>query len=213
MMQETRDAGQRVEARLISNYSLVLAATKVMEDAGIQLPYSYDAFFEECKGKVIAHNRMLKDNNALQQFWKGMEAIYDKGIIQDRREFKILTELEVVLREGSADVRKKFVRTTRVLYVRFAIVHGEFAKYYRERTGSAPLPEQTYLTYLKDQAYYIGMCPRVDFEKRTSAYAFNYEILVEMGIVLEKNGTNDVASQASARTEELSSPVHENLPF
>lgn len=188
MMSETREAGERVEQRLISNYSLIVSATKIISDLGIALPYTFEAFYNACKIKVMNHNRMLKDNNALHQFWKTVEVLFDNGFIQSGRDIKVARQKEITLyNEGRWD-KFEFETTREVLFIRFDNVYAFYAKHYRERTGNSALGAETLLLYLKEQPYYYGLTKQEQFsDKRTSAYAFNYKALEDFGVVLQKN--------------------------
>lgn len=190
LMEETRKAGHRVEARLISNYSLILAATKLMADCQIELPYTFEDFYLQAKARMLTHNRMLKDNNIINQFWKAIEVLFDLG--------KVRLGTEIIVRpipgpagidiKTDGSVKKKyFDTTTRVLLVRFSNLYSAYAEYNRQR-GSTTQGEETILMYLKEQAYFVGLTPTETFnDKRTSAYVFNYDAMESMGIVLEKN--------------------------
>ena len=189
LMDETRKAGQRVEARLISNYSLILAATRLMEEAGIGLPYTYEEFYTKAKARMIAHNRMLKDNNVVQQFWKAVEVLFDLGKVRMGYEIQIrFVPGTIDIKEDGTVKKHKFESTTRVLLVRFSNLYSFYAEYHRQRTGHAALNEETILMYLKEQGYYVGLTPTETFnDKRTSAYCFNYDEMENLGMVLEKN--------------------------
>lgn len=190
LMKETRDEGHRVEARLISNYSLVLSATELMLNVGISLPYTFEEFYKRCKAQVIAHNKLLKDNSAIHQFWKTIEVLFDQGLITDHG-IKVKRESFLDIKDGSTVLRKKFEPEPRnILYVRFANIYSVYSKFSRERTGKQALAEDTLLLYMKEQNYYIGLVPVISWpDKRTSAYAFDYDKMQEWGIVLEKDGS------------------------
>jgi DNA primase len=207
MMTETRAEGHRVEARLISNYCLFLSMIRTMESAGLQLPFSYDSFYVTCKKKIVEHNRVLKDNNALQQFWKGIESLFDSGILKTA-DIKICPEYEISIK--GEQQKKRFAGSKRILYMRFTNVYNVYAENYRKRTGKSAQAEETYLLYLKEQSYFIGLCPAVSFDnKRTSGYAFDYDALLSLGVVLERNG------ESTERSDETPPPPvkDEDLPF
>lgn len=184
LMKETRELAHRVEARLISNYSLILAAAKTMEGIGITLPFSFEEFYDKCISQVIAHNKMLKENSSIYLFWKSVEVLFDKGYIQEGLHLKIRTVNAITLKEG----RKEYTAAKNVLIVRFSNIYNEYSKAYRERSGKAALPEDTLLMYMKEQPYYIGMIPVEHWtDKRTNGYVFDYDMMEGYGIVLKKD--------------------------
>lgn len=187
LITDTREKGHRIEARLISNYAIMLAATQTLTDLGITLPYTYTDFYNKSISRMILHNQTLKDNSIVNQFWKAVEVLFDNGMLQNGREL-ILTHYPagINVKEGSSVVKKEF--NGEVLLLRFGNVYSMYAKYHRERTGQSAQNEETILLYLKEQSYFIGLDPTVTFsDKRTSAYAFNYAAMQDMGIVLEKH--------------------------
>lgn len=185
---DTRKEGERIEARLLNNYSLILSATKMLSSF-ISLPYSYDDFYHQAKVQVMAHNKLLKDNSAINIFWKGVEFLFDQGFIQDGTDIKVVSRSSIEIKVGT-DVR---VRTfpglgSELLLMRFSNVFAKYAKSYRERTGQVPPAEDTLLLYMRDQPYYVGLTPRESFnDKRTSCFVFDYMKMRELGITLEKD--------------------------
>jgi len=188
VMDLMRKEGYRIEARLISNYSIMLAATKVITELGIKLPYTYPEFFAQAMDRMIKHNQTLKDNSIVGQFWKSVEVLFDMGLIKSGEQISIQNfPAGIDIKEGSK-VHKVEGARGELLLMRFSNVYSLYAKYHRERTGQAAQGEETLLMYLKEQTYFIGLSPYITFsDKRTSGYAFNYEAMKDMGIVLEKN--------------------------
>ena len=217
LVKETREKGHRIEARLISNYALMLSATKTVMALGITLPYSYEHFYGKAIDRMIKHNQTLKDNSIVNQFWKAVEVLFDNGLIQNGRELLVKHfPGGIHIKEGSSVTKKD---AGEVLLLRFSNVYSLYAKYHRERTGQAAQNEETVLLYLKEQAYFIGLTPNEDFtDKRTSAYAFNYAAMQDMGIVLEKHlGENgkDKSHDAKQSALPLEAPVmpSDDSPF
>jgi DNA primase len=197
LMKETKDEGHRIEARLISNYSLILAGTSVMLGIGTVLPYDFETFFKRCKDQIIAHNKMLKDNSAIQQFWKSIEFLFDSHVVVENRDLKVRSESHVTVKEGSSTKEIKFNSPKNVLYVRFGNLYAIYAKYARERTGKPAIAEDTLLLYMKEQPFYIGLAPMTSWEdKRTSSFAFDYDQMQELGFVFEKNNHSTNTDQS-----------------
>lgn len=189
LVTETREEGHRVEARLTENYSLILSATKVMSDIGIMLPYSFEEFYQKCKTQVISQNKLLKDNSAIHQFWKSVEFLFDTNMIVENRDLKVLrNEVNLNIKTGSIIEEKRFLIPKDIVLLRFSNVYSVYAKRIRETTGKVALPEDTLLLYMREQSYFIGLVPNAYFsDKRTSAYAFDYDKMKEFGIILERD--------------------------
>lgn len=204
----------RIEARLISNYSLILAATKTVLDLGLPLPYTYDQFFELAVDRMVKHNQALKDTSIIGQFWKSVEVMFDKGIISSGNQILIsVYPAGIRIKEGEHVRNEEDVRGS-VLLMRFDNVYSEYAKFHRERTGQAPQNDRTLLDYLKEQSYFIGLVPTATFnDKRTSAYAFNYEAMQQMGIVLEKNHSQPEDPKPIHTKVAIDEPDNDKPPF
>ena len=210
-MERMRANGYRIEARLISNYSLILAATKTVIDLGIKLPYTYEAFYEQALARMIHHNQLLKDNSIVGMFWKAVEVMFDKGIVTSGQHLVISHFPDgLSIKEGGVHVTKKDVGGE-VLLLRFDNVYDEYAKYIRER-GQQVQNHKTVLGYLQEQTYFIGLTPVYTFnDKRTSAYAFNYSAMSLMGIVLEKNHAQEPMKEPLK--DFTTSSKQDDLPF
>lgn len=213
--EKMRSEGLRVEARLINNYSIMLAATQVLIDLGIKLPYTYNEFLNHATARMVSHNQTLKNNSIVGQWWKAVEVLFDKGMVNTSMLSIQVFPAGIDIKDGSHVTK---VNTKgEVLLMRFSSVYAEYAKYHRERHGQAAQGEETVLMYLKEQTYFLGLTPVVSFsEKRTSAYAFNYEAMKELGIVLEKefhvNGAHAPAAQQPTRTTQMQLPT-DDVPF
>jgi DNA primase len=187
LTEDTRKAGHKIEARLLNNYSLTLAALTTMEAVGIPLPFTYNDVYAMVHDQVIAHNRLLKDNSTINQFWKAVEVLFDRGLISDGLHLKVRTEQNLVIKKGESTERITFPEQKQILTVRFSNLYSEYSKFSRERTGKAALPEDTILMYMKEQPYFIGTVPVAYWsDKRTSGYAFDYDMMESYGIVLQK---------------------------
>jgi DNA primase len=188
LMDGFREKGLRIEARLVSNYSLYLAAARTMEELGIQLPYTYAQFYDQAFNDVVNFNRMLKDNSAIHQFWKMVENLFDGGFLVTNTHLKVKAVAHVRLKKGESTEVREFHSMKRLLFIRFSNVYGIYSKYSRERSGKAALPEDTLLMYMKEQPYYIGLAPNEYWtDKPTSGYVFDYDMMEQFGIVLHKH--------------------------
>lgn len=215
---DTRAAGHRIEARLLNNYSLILAATKMLSEI-IQLPYSYDYFYTDVMNKVVAHNKLLKDNSAIHQFWKAVEFLFDTGVLQAGRDLKIEHQcIDIDIKSGGDIEKRRFSAPKDLLLIRFSNVYAWYSKHQRDRSGKPALPEDTLILYMKEQPYYIGSTPYAYFsDKRTSAYAFDYSKMKEFGIILEKDNHREKVEVADSNQLEILKPSPEikkdEMPF
>lgn len=187
---DMRSQGKQIESRLLSNYSLAIAITDIMSKQ-LTLPFELENMVATAKRRMIAQSDLLRDNNALNSFWRVVEALFDDGFLQDSLHFKVKTAYNVNIQgvSGKNEVRQ-WPDKRQLLYLRFNLIYERFAKRYREVYNKTAPDQDTLVTYLKDQKYFIGLCPSSSFkDKKTSAYVLYYETLrEEMNVILTKDG-------------------------
>jgi DNA primase len=186
------------ETRLVKNYTSILAAIKIMSDY-VRFPFAYNEFYNDCLETVISHNALLKENNSLNNFWKGVEFLLDRKQIHFGTEYAIKTVSEVRIKLDGSEETKQFTKPTRLLFVRFGLLYAIYAKHHREKTGKQAQDESTLLKYLQDQPYYIGLSPRFHFnDKNTSCYVLNYE---DAEIDLETNPSGELELEMEGKDD------------
>jgi hypothetical protein len=182
--------GKQIESRLLSNYSLAIAITDIMSKQ-LTLPFQLDHMVATAKRRMIAQSDLLRDNNALNNFWRVVEALFDDGFLQEAIHFKVRTEYRVNIQRTIGKTEPyQWPDKRQLLYLRFNLIYEKFAKRYREVYNKTAPDQETLLVYLKDQKYFLGLCPSTSFkDKKTSAYVLYYETLnTEMGVNLTKDG-------------------------
>lgn len=186
LREELLKKGIRPETRLLRNYALLPTIFYLMEEK-LTFPITGKEAFDHSAAAVSAHFKLLKETNALAKFWKIIEGIFDRKLINwDQAtakpvttEFTVRTTSQVRLKRDGEEFWHT-VRCNKVLTMRFSSIYGVFAKEWRAQTGNRPPDEATLVKYLQDQPYYIGLDPKHFFHnKNTSGYVFNYDILSE----------------------------------
>ncbi len=201
LTEDTRKAGHRIEARLLNNYSLTLASLAVMEAVGIRMPFTAQSVYDKVKEQAITHNKLLKDNSAIHQFWKGIEVMFDQGMIHTGVHLKIRNATHIKVKEGQEIVEKTFAGVKQVLVVRFSNLYAAYSKWQRERSGKQALPEDTLLMYIQEQPYYIGLVTNEHWsDKKTSGFVFDYDMMESFGIVLRKDEDSSPSGDSATGT-------------
>jgi hypothetical protein len=179
------------EARVLNNYSMCLAMVKIMSEP-LSLPFKYDDFYNECVFRIKEQSKLLKDNNILTGFWNSMEVLQSDGYIKPQYHFAISNTDHVKIKKDGDKVEVKFGDKQQVLYIRLNLLHSKYADAFRKITGKSAPDIDTVSTYLKDQPYFIGLCPAYQFkDMNTSCYALNYTELKLHGVVMDANGATD----------------------
>jgi DNA primase len=180
-------SGIRPETRLLRNYSLIPAIFKLAE-GHVQMPIKYTEVFDFAVLSVAEHFKLLKETNALAKFWKVIEGMFDRKLINwdnvghkaIETEFTIRYKSSGIQVKSEGEIVNKKIKACNVLTLRFNAVYQIFAKEWRGMNGGKCPDESTLLKYLQDQPYYIGLVAKHFFaNKNTSGFAFDYDILSE----------------------------------
>lgn len=212
MHREAVGRGVRVEDRLINNYALVVAFSKVVGEK-VQLPYTTDALYSECMDRMIELSGMVNEDSVISRFWKVMEVVAEGRKIEFGKHYSISVRSYETVREGAGtNVRKELPAMTQVLYLRMESLYAAYAKEMRER-GGKQVDQGTIMSYLKDQKYYIGLVPKTLVgDKHTSAHAVNLTLMEEMGIGF-LNEFQKKAPEGNAQAAPVPSMGQDDLPF
>ncbi|MES2810035.1 MAG: BT4734/BF3469 family protein [Bacteroidota bacterium] len=173
------------KGRLLENYSVALTMANLMGEK-IHLPFSHDTFKAHCKAEIIKVGMVMAESNSLSQFWKTVEFLLDQGLIEQGNHYKVesLPKVRILIDRTKADY-KTFEEPKKLLFLRLSTIHMLYATEIRRQTGKSGQNEQTIITYMKDQASYIGSNPGSMFAHgtNTSSYVFDYDLL---GVNLER---------------------------
>lgn len=189
LTEELIESGKQVKSRILSNYCVPLTCVKILSDK-LSFPFSYQEFFEFVKQQLIEVNQLISESNAINDFWKTVEFLLDRGIIEDGSDFKIEVKSDVkVIIDRDTKRTIEFNEPKKVLFIRISNVHKLYSEAQRKQTGKNALNEQTLLMYLREQKYYIGMNPGSNFKSKegkitsTSSFMFDYD---KLNIALER---------------------------
>jgi hypothetical protein len=217
-----QEKGIRPETRLLRNYSLITAVYEVMSEK-LTMPHSNEVAFQHAADSVSAHYKLLKETNALAKFWKIIEGIFDRKLINwdtvghkfIETDFTIRTRHQIRVKQDAEVFWKQFGKETRVLTMRMSAVYQVFAKEWRSVTGQRAPDEATLLKYLQDQPYYIGLDPKHFFHnKNTSGFAFNYDILSEeINLEIDLTDRSEEAPKVQNEPKNEENEKSEKIPF
>lgn len=220
---ELKIEGKLVEPRIKNNYSLVISMAQVMSKQ-LKLPFDMEQMKQLGKKRMVSQNELLRNNNALNSFWRVVETLFDDGHIESKVHFKIANTKSIFIQKGSTKDNIEWHEKKCVLYIRFNTIYEKFAKRYNEVYKKSAPDQDTLLVYLHDQHYFIGLCPATSFkDKKTSAYMLYYETLkAEMNLELEKGNSIELNADMDSENgnvlvnksgEELFSSNKDDMPF
>ncbi len=161
-----------VDRRTILNISAVLAPVKIlMEHSELEFPFT----FEQAVNALIHSARLTisvqQQSDEVEQYFHVLQSLINLYKLTEDVHFKF------VMKENSV----------KHLYLRVGAIHGLYREQARKE-GITILDQAVIGQYLKKHRSFVEYRSKgVSFGKsRTSAFIFNYNILVEQGIELEK---------------------------
>ena len=185
--------GMQPKNRIIENYTTALTTISLMGEK-LNLGFTYERFFKYSIDEIQKLAGIMSESNSLSSFWKTVEFLLDQNIIENGWHFKIKAESEVRISAGRDEHGKTttkvlhFNEPKKLIYLRLSTIHALYMSEVKKQTGKVGQNEQTVLTYMKDQKYYVGSNPAALFtdghgnSKNTSSYVFDYDML---GVHLE----------------------------
>lgn len=208
--EDLQKSGSIYQTRILNTVSLFLTMIKLYEEKcpDLQLPFSFAEFYSEARKKVITQSEAILQTNRIAVFFDTLELLLndEKFGIRNGKEFKIeeTYKLTVQINRKETEEINYSDGPIKVIFLRLNILHPMYLKL----RGNEGLKYNALQTYMKDHPGYIGMVKSSRFrwdqeirkanengfveskietiEKNTSAIAFNYEILKQDGIDLEK---------------------------
>ncbi len=190
------------QARVITTVSMFASTVKLLTlyAPQMQLPFTYDEFFQLAVEKVKWQVQMLMGSDKIATFFAIISAMLDDGDLRDGRDFVIKRGQKVTLKGGQTWVPPK--QDTAVIYFNLTNIHNK----YQKKLGAAnhPLTLQTLTTNLTSNKAWIGA---------VSNWKFKWKEAVERAVddVVEKpEGAKPnltVVRQMEERTKQTSAVV------
>jgi DNA primase catalytic core len=177
--------GKDYQERMLQNYALLLTPVAILQGL-FEFPFEYDAIKEHFKNAILDSSDLIIESEGLAEFWRVLEFLLDTHRIKNGKEFKIDKPLEISLqgRKGEDSTVWKNDEKRNILFLRLGAVQQLYHKEVSTREGVDVIGESTLKNYFKSKKYFIGAVKSMRFEDTsTSAYAFNYDLLLHGGIL------------------------------
>lgn len=223
LRKDLQSSGILFQTRILNTISLFLALVKVFEEfvKDLQLPFSYDEFYQIAREKLIAQSDQITTTNRLSVFWDTFVLLTEQkndGLLYGK-DYKIELIDTAETREGRGKTdTKTWPNPKKVLFLRLENIHP---KYKRVVGADEHLKPNNLRNYMKDHLAYIGNCPRTMFKweeevrvkegqsgvvvskmqsssTRSSAVMFDYELL---GIDLASHNNQERAFGSISQSE------------
>jgi hypothetical protein len=202
-----RRKGSPIEERLLNNYSLCYTFSEIVNEK-IRLPYNMLDMYNDSIQRMVDLSGLISDGSVVNKFWDVIEYCIDSRQLTQGKEFDVQDRVDVKIRTSHEIIDRTFKTRKKLLFIRLSSLYAAYSKEVRVR-GAKGFDETTIETYLKDQPYYIGSCPRHYFSegKETSAYVFDLVMMETLGIKLVQYHS------ATSPAADSPAPIQEDLPF
>lgn len=189
---QLNNRGIEVDDRILRNYTILAATAYIFHhETDLDIAVNSDVFREICLVDAIDQSEKVSSSDALSTFWKLFSGLVDENELT-KNDYDIQEkwdETTVNKKNGEKVLETiKFNNRTRVLYINLDRVYQKYMEAHRRVFGEPGLGFQTIMDYSHHHASYIGLKSSHYFNntKRTSAHMFDYGILVDSGILPER---------------------------
>jgi len=196
---------------MLQNYLALLVPISILKPH-FHFPFTEQEIWQQFKEAIIDSSDLIIESEGLAEFWRVLEFLLDKHLIKTGKEFKIDKPIDISLqgRKGEASIPWKNDNNVSVLFLRLGAVQQLYHKEVSTREGMDVIGEATMKNYFKSKKYFIGSVKSMRFEDTsTSAYAFNYDMMHEMGIVNLMRSADDYQPQGLFEKDE----ANDDLPY
>lgn len=193
------DKNTPVEDRIMRNMAICVAMYKLIASKiGDKLPFTFEELKPIALNFVKEQMALILNANETNAFWDMVEFLLDKRLIADGDDFKIEVKETLKIKVGGEEVERRLDRPTEVLFLRTSQVIPLYKENFKKQNSatSSPMDKGSLIHYLQHSKPFLGLVPKTNFDraKRTSAYAFDYDLLKAQGINLER-GEEEVPAE------------------
>lgn len=172
-----RQLAKEAEDRIVLNNSSIVTVCSILSQCGLKFPFTQEDLIQILLFKIDVQINIQQTSDDVEQYFSVVQRLIDTHQVREMEHYKITKD--------SSGKRKLFLR-----------VRGIHSSYLvaANQAGMAAMTEGTAMSYLKKHRSFLDYKKDgVSFEKfgsgRSSAYVFDYDILVDQGIELKGTET------------------------
>lgn len=203
--------------RVLNNYAALGSAVAVLMSkvpAAFTFPFSPEDLMKFCVDGVKTVSRIMNTGEAAAEFWniftqlidRNMGQNFNAGGIRHGFEYKILeNQPAITLRRDGRNYSWDNVKGEGLLLVRMSAVHAAYMKEHRTQFGKVGMQKVTIENFLRARGYYVGTCPRTEFEgiAGTSAMVFRLDMLEDLGYSIRRTSQSEGPPPAAWGSTEI----------
>ncbi|MGI4870495.1 MAG: DNA primase [Janthinobacterium lividum] len=162
--------GKQPEERTALNVVSLLTPVKLLQEAGLQFPFTYEEILKLMVGRVSLQTQIQATTDDVEQYFQVLITLVIRQEIMEGKHYKIQRESDGVTK----------------LFLRVRLVDGLYQREAKSQSEVVGLSSATVRTYLKQCRYFLRDATRgvtfPDEANETSAMVFNYDVMREAGI-------------------------------
>ncbi|RZJ71102.1 DNA primase [Flavobacterium sp.] len=207
--------GKDYQERMMQNYLVLLVPIKILQDH-FTFPFTWSQIYNQFKNAILDSSDLIVESEGLAEFWRTIEFLLDTRRISDGDQFKIDSpiSIKVQTRKGEADREVQLYGQTKVLFLRLNVLHQAYHKEISTRQGAEVIGEGTLKNYFRSKKYFLGSVKSMRFkDTSTSAYAFDYGMMEQLGVLNLVREMEDVPKETKAQHFNEPIPAGDNELF
>jgi hypothetical protein len=189
---------QGIEERILHNAAILMAMFKLLSVNKVPFPFTYEELKHAFINNIRTQNGLIANAKETNLFWDQVEFLIGQGLVKDEEDFKVqyMAELKVRLNRNE-NVVKKFDKVKPILFIRLSKIQPLYLEALRKQGEKKGMDKNSLTHYLSHQKGYIGAVDKTTFSKMgekgasSSAHAFDYEFMEQMGYNFLKNLDED----------------------
>lgn len=223
MMADVAAMQFEVEDRILRNSCVILTTIKLLQERiADKLPYTYAELKETILKNVKSQMVLISNANETNTFWDMVEFLFREKKIAEGDDFVFESGKKIIkVYRNREDVELELPKPTEVIYVRFGKIIPLYKENFRRQNSNNAnaMDKSSLMHYLAHSKPFIGLISNVNFKGiRTSAHAFNYEMLRASGLYLGDSqaapgGAADQGAVISEAINPAAGGSQDDLPF
>jgi hypothetical protein len=174
---KTELEGENYVGRVMENFAMLLSVHKLIGEK-LKIAISFENAFGLAKLEIIKNSNLLTESDALSSFWKTVEFLSMQRQIVNGTDYKIEEHSHLNVRIGKNSEKLKLDKTTRVLMIQLTRIYPLYKVAYYQQYHEEGFNDTSIVSFMKSSKAFIGNIASTSFSgRKTSAYAFNYDIL------------------------------------
>jgi len=192
--------GMQLEDRIVKNHIVLVAMAYTLQRSGLQLGFNPGELFRFLVDNMITQSEAIYNEDEVSVFWRIVEFLLSNREIEHFTDLLVENKVQETFNsETDRDSRrdtpavKKFITPTKLIYIRFAKIHGKYQERHQRQRNKLGLDLGALQYYLKNSSAYLGYKRAKKFGNNTySCYVFDASLLpIEIAFSIEGGAGDD----------------------